>query len=62
MSKKSNVLTLDSYSTRGKRENKLARADNIYSSSYIGFILTLTYKMSSVFLSDSFYKYKLLFV
>lgn len=43
MSKKSKVLTLDSYSTRGKRENKLARADNIYSSSYIGFILTLVF-------------------
>ena len=43
MSKKSNVLTLDSYSTRVKRENKLARADNIYSSSYIGFILTLVF-------------------
>lgn len=41
MSKKSKVLTLDSYSTRGKRENKLARADNIYSSSYLGFVLTL---------------------
>lgn len=32
MSKKSKTLTLDSYSTRGRRENKLARADNIYSS------------------------------
>ncbi len=43
MSRKSKVLTLDSYSTRGKRESKLARADNIYSSSYIGFILTLLF-------------------
>lgn len=43
MSRKSKVLTLDSYSTRGKRENKLARADNIYSNSYIGFILTLLF-------------------
>lgn len=43
MSRKSKVLTLDSYSTRGKRESKLARADNIYSSSYIGFILTVIF-------------------
>lgn len=43
MSKKSKVLTLDSYSTRGKRENMLARADNLYSSSYIGFILTIIF-------------------
>ena len=43
MSKKSKTLTLDSYTTRGKRESKLARADNIYSSSYIGFILTLIF-------------------
>ncbi len=41
MYKKSKALTLDSYTTRVGRENKLARADNIYSSSYIGFILTL---------------------
>lgn len=43
MSKKSKVLTLDSYSTRGKRESKLARADNIFSNSYIGFILTMIF-------------------
>lgn len=43
MSKKSKVLTLDSYSTRGKREDMLARADNLYSSSYIGFILTIVF-------------------
>lgn len=43
MFKKSKVLTLDSYSTRGKRESKLARADNIFSNSYIGFILTMIF-------------------
>lgn len=43
MSKKSKALTLDAYATRGGRENKLARADNLYSSSYIGFVLTFVF-------------------
>jgi len=43
MAKKSKALTLDSYTTRVGRENKLARADNLYSSSCIGFILTLAF-------------------
>lgn len=43
MAKKSKALTLDSYTTRVGRENKLARADNLYSSSYIGFVLTIMF-------------------
>lgn len=43
MAKKSKALTLDSYTTRAGRENKLARADNLYSSSYIGFVLTIMF-------------------
>lgn len=43
MFKKSKALTLDSYTTRVGRENKLARGENIYNSGCIGFVLTFIF-------------------